>query len=67
MKLLQPKQHQQHKEKEDALKRIRTAELAKEYEDKLRLLNILNADFEQALEVQKDTYAKEKETHALWR
>lgn len=67
MKLLLPKQHQQNKEKEDAVKRIRTAELEKEYEDKLRLLNNLNADFEKALEVQKDTYAEEKEKHALWR
>lgn len=67
MQLLQPKQHQQNKEREDAIKRIRTAELEKEYEDKLRLLNILNDDFEKALEAQKDTYAKEKDVHALWR
>jgi hypothetical protein len=67
MKLLLPQQHKQTKEKEDAIKRIRTAEITKEYEDKLRLLNILNADFEKALEVQKDTYADEKDTHALWR
>lgn len=67
MKLLQPKQYQQSKEKEDAIKRIRTAEITKEYEDKLRFFNILNADFEKALEAQKDTYAKEKESHALWR
>lgn len=67
MKLLQPKQHQQNKEKEDALKRIRTAELNREYEDKLHLLNTLTTDFEHALEAQKNTYAQEKEAHALWR
>lgn len=67
MKLLQPKQHQQNKEKEDAVKRIRTAELQREYEEKLRLLNILTTDFEEALEAQKDTYAKEKESHLIWR
>lgn len=67
MQLLQPKQHQQNKEKEDAIKRIRTAEITKEYEEKLRLLNILNVDFEKALEAQKDIYAEEKEKHAEWR
>lgn len=67
MKLLQPKQQQQNKEKEDAIKRIRTAEINKEYEDKLRLFNILTTDFEKALEAQKDIYAKEKESHASWR
>lgn len=67
MKLLQPKQQQQNKEKEDAIKRIRTAEVQREYEDKLKLLNILTVDFEKALEAQKDTYAKEKEAHLSWR
>lgn len=67
MQLLQPKQALQNKDKEETIKRIRTAEIQQEYEKKLRLLNNLNDDFEQALKIQRATYAEEKEAHQRWR